>query len=191
MFTRICGEIQITTVPEPRVFTPKELRLLVAKGHAKVLTRARNMVTNLGLSAVTGLLGGGYGNRELAVTAPLPPNTVYSTANVTDLAIWELRLASSAGTPTAPSGGDEALEGATVISATPTAAPILTISHPSYNEVWFSTLIANGSLPDPPQYINEDGLFNVDGFLLARATFAPVSGTSDVQFDHKIYTGVS
>jgi hypothetical protein len=166
--------IRIRDLKKP--LTPKELQLAFQRGLAFPVGRVCNLITDVGLDDIAGLLGGGEGNPNVGGDAIGP--TTFGTLRVT-----EMRLTEQA-SPTAPAAGDTALEGATAKSFD-TTTPTLTVSYPGTGQVRYSGVVQNTELGG--SIFTEEGLFNANGRLIARTTFTREhTGVVNTQFDHTI-----
>ena len=57
----VTGELCVYGLAMPcplRPYTPPELDLALRRGHARLLTKTQNLVTDIGLDALAGLFGG-------------------------------------------------------------------------------------------------------------------------------------
>lgn len=167
------SRIAASSMPtDGRPLSDAELRRLVLRGRADEFETS-NLVVDLGLSAISRMIGFGLG----------APNVTNGTDTVgvsdyTDLQITEMRLG-NLNNPTAPTAADNDMEDPILLT---TITP--TVTYPGNAQVrWSGTLPANAFTGDQ---VTEEGLFLENGALFARTTFAPqaiVSG-SGLQFDH-------
>jgi len=160
--------------PRVRPYTPAELEAALHQGTARLLTRTKNLITDIGLDALAALFGGALG-------APTVGGDVFSPANLTDLAVRSMDVTDFV-SPTAPAAGDTALEGTPKFSADITGGTLF-VTYPAAAQVRFSAVISQ--LQDAGTTFTEEGLFNGEGDLLARTTFSRAhTSTLNLQFSH-------
>ena len=149
-----------------------------------------NMVTDLGLQTIAALLGGGFGTPMVgahgySIGTIVRPDAVPATGAY----VYEMRIGNIAN-PAATVPGSTGLTGGYVWSGKMTVnAPTLTCAYPFVGAVDFTTLVPNALLDPGVLSFTEEGLFSIDGALLARIVLAtpwnkPVSGFT--QFTHRI-----
>lgn len=145
--------------PRPAPADPEELRWLLDRGAARVVCSTKNKIVDLGLSAISRLIGFG-------LALPDVDNGVnsYAVADVNDLRITTMSFG-NASNPTAPAALDNALfDGTPLTSVTPSA------SYPGLATVrWQGVIPAVGFTG---QQITEEALFLANGAMFARTTFA-------------------
>ncbi len=153
----------------------------INRGLLVPVVETNNMVVNIGLQAMTALLGGGRGNPTVGVTAIGP-------SNFDELRVFKMELTDQA-SPTAPDPADNALEGTPVwtgdTDGPPSVDAILIVSYPAVGQVRFSCVI-------PPTELNgtvltEEGLWTYNGELVARTTFSYEKELAfGLQIDHTL-----
>lgn len=162
--------------PRRRPLTPGELDRALQVGTARLLHRTHNLVTDIGLDAVAALFGGALNN-------PTVGGDVFGPANLADCAVREMRVTDQV-LPTAPTGGDTALEGATAFSGDITGGTLF-VTYPAAATVRFSAILSQ--LEQAGTTFTEEGLFNGEGKLLARTVFSQLHvSTLNLQFSHDI-----
>jgi hypothetical protein len=175
---KVRGVLRVTEVRLVRdtPLSSEELVAAILRGLAVPVFRS-NLVVDIGLQALTALLGGGQGSPPLGVTP----------ATFGDLAVEEMRITDQA-TPTAPAAVDWGLEGTPVytFNVQPGVADgTLVVTYPSTGHVKFSGLIPLGVAIANP--LTEEGLFSYNNKLIARTTFSKKKESSfALQFDHTI-----
>lgn len=158
---KVEGRLTITTLP-PRVrpADPDEMAWLLERGHARVSGVYRNKLVDLGLSAISRLIGFG-------LNTPNVTNGVDSigVVDINDLQISEMRFG-NLDSPTAPAAGDNSLEDTTLLYTD--SSP--TVTYPGNATVrWSGIIPATGYTGEQ---VTEEGLFLSNGALFARTTFA-------------------
>ena len=176
---RVCGELRVYGLAGPppvRPLTPDELTLALRRGHARLLERVSNLITDIGLDALAALFGG-------AVAGPTVGGDVFGPPSLGEVAIREMRVTDQAA-PTAPAGTDTVLEGSTKVSGDVTGGTLF-ITYPGAAQVRASTIVSK--LEQAGTTFTEEGLFNGEGDLLARTTFSRLhTNLLNLQFDHTI-----
>lgn len=175
------GTLQITRIQrrafEPlrvqRPFDPVTLQGLRFAQVAVLSQTVENMVVNLGLSAISRLVGFG-----LAAPDVTNGTDTFGVTDIDSLKIDTMKFG-NLNSPTAPTAADNDLEDSTPLtSVTPTA------SYPgNYTIRWSGLIPADTFVGDQ---VTEEALFLENDALFARTTFSPeaiVSGFA-VQFDH-------
>jgi hypothetical protein len=174
MRLKITGILTITDLPPGCDFAePAELARLVARGLAREVVRKRNLVTSLGLSAVSRLIGFGLSLPDVTNGVD-----VFPVADIDDLRITSMQFG-NANNPTAPAAGNFQLFDPTIMT---TVTP--TVLYPGNAQVrWRGVIPAVGFTG---QGVTEEGLFTANGALFARTTFAPsvMLPAQAKQFDH-------
>lgn len=151
----------------------QSIQTCLKEGIAEVAWEGSNLVTDLGLSAISRLVGFG-------LSTPQVTNGTdnFAVSDVNDLEINDMQFG-NLNAPTAPTAADNALED---ISALTNVTP--TVTYPGNAQVrWSGTIPANQFNGDQ---VTEEALFLSNGALFARTTFpaeAIVPGFG-VQFDH-------
>lgn len=173
----IAGELRVYGLSGPRPlrpYTPPELEIALERGHARLLTKTKNLLTDIGLDALAGLFGGALG-------IPIVGGDAFGPANLPDLAVRSMEVTAEI-TPTAPAATDVALEGVTLFSADITGGTLF-VTYPAAGQVRFSAVLSQ--LEQAGTTFTEEGLFNGEGDLLARTTFSRAHvNTLNLQFDH-------
>lgn len=175
----IAGTLRVYGIdgpPRRRPLTPSELDRALRDGTAHLFVETRNLVTDVGLDAVAALFGGALNN-------PIVGGDAFGPANLADCAVREMRVTAQV-LPTAPTGGDTALEGATLLSADITGGTLF-VTYPAAAMVRFSTILSQ--LEQAGTTFTEEGLFNGAGKLLARTVFSKLHVNNlNLQFSHDI-----
>jgi hypothetical protein len=153
----------------------------INRGLLKPVIETHNMFVNIGLQAVTALLGGGKGN-------PTVGSTVVGPSDFDECRVYKMELTDQA-SPAAPAPGNTALQGTPVWTANADGPPgvdaIMVVSYPALGEVRFSCVIPTTDLNGT--VLTEEGLWTYNGELVARTTFSYEKELAfGLQFDHTI-----
>jgi hypothetical protein len=173
------GELSVYGIagpPRDVPLDPAELDHALRCGEARLLRRSHNLVTDIGLDALAALFGGALNN-------PTVGGDVFGPPNLADCAVREMRVTAQV-LPTAPTGGDTALEGATLFSGDITGGTLF-VTYPAAATVRFSAILSQ--LEQAGTTFTEEGLFNGEGKLLARTVFSELHVSNlNLQFSHDI-----
>ena len=177
---KVSGVLRITALRINRLLSREELALAILKGLAFPVFRGHNLVVDVGLEAMTALLGGGRGS-------PTVGGVGIDESTVRDLAVVKMEVTQQV-SPTAPAVGDTALEGTpeyTFHVESGVGDALLTVTYPSTGQVRFSGLIPK--LEKDGITFTEEGLWTNNGKLVARTTFSKLKTTAfALQFDHTL-----
>lgn len=153
----------------------------INRGLLKPVIETHNMFVNIGLQAVTALLGGGKGNPTVGSGSVGP-------SDFDECRVYKMELTDQA-SPAAPAPANSALEGTPVWTANADGPPgvdaIMVVSYPALGEVRFSCVIPTSELNGTT--LTEEGLWTYNGELVARTTFSYEKELAfGLQFDHTI-----
>jgi len=152
---------------------PVTLQGLRFAGVAELRQTISNMVVDLGLSAISRLVGFG-----LAAPDVTNGTDTFGVTDVNSLKVDTMKFG-NLNSPTAPAAADNDLE-----DPTPLTSVTPTVAYPGNYTVRWSGLIAAGLFTG--DQVTEEALFIENDALFARTTFSPeaiVAGFG-VQFDH-------
>lgn len=149
--------------------------------HNQIVFETHNQITTVGLETFAALLSGGYGNPDVGGDA-------YDTlSDPRDFTIVNMQMTAEV-SPTAPTVSDTALEGTVLWTADRDGDEdgSLAFTFPATGTVRCNAPIPSVSTLDGTT-LTEEGLFNANGDLLARATFSYVKANgTGANFTHDI-----
>lgn len=151
-----------------RMLHGKEMYEALRRGEA--LTRCQcNIVVDLGLSAISRLLGGGANSPTVGGTG---------VGDINEIAVGKMEIGNTV-TPPTPAAGDTTGVGALVYT------PPLVVTYPSATSVLFSGLVPATELNGTT--LTEEALKLKNGKLFAKTIFSePKTSSFGLQFDHEI-----
>ncbi len=176
------GTLRITALRVNRLLSREELALAILRGLAFPILKTDNLLVDIGLEAITALIGGGRGS-------PTVGGGSIDEATVRDLAVVQMLVTAKADPPPVdPTTGDTALEGSTEWDfhvQNGVGDSLLAVVYPTVGELRFSGLIPK-SEKDGVTF-TEEGLFANNGKLIARTTFSKLKTTAfALQLDHSL-----
>jgi len=147
------------------------------RGILKTVVDTSNLVTDIGLDAFAALMAGGNGSPTVGGDSLTSVDILTASASV--MKITQQKA------PTAPAAGDTALEG-TIDRTWTIPLAGLTVTYPAAGKVNFGALLPQIDVLNT-KTLTEEGLFNVNGRLIARTTFSKLKTSSfALQFDHTL-----